>query len=163
MSGYELLQTLISDQLAEERARKQSLEQRGLAVITSSGTMVTLLFALAALVTNDDDFVISGSSKFLLAGAATSFSVAAVLAIFIQKPLLYQEPGIRWLRTVTSASVWDTVSATTASRRAAEARVNSIESFRQKNLQKVRLLTAALSFEAAAIAFVVGTVATIFF
>lgn len=163
MSGYEPLQTLISDLLAEERSRKQSLEQRGLAVITSSGTMVTLLFALAALVTSDETFVLEDCSKLLLAGAAISFSVAAVLAIFIQKPLLYQEPGISWLKTVTGASVWDKVPETTASRRAAEARVNSIASFREKNVVKVRLLTTALSFEAAAIVFVVGVVVSIFF
>ncbi len=162
MSGYAPLEALINDQLAEERARKESLEQRGFAVITSSGTTVTLLFALTTLVTRPDSFVLEGQAKGLLAGAAIAFSMAAFLAIFIQKPLQYQEPSAGWLTTVTGPGVWRVVSAGTASHRAAQARVDSIKSFREKNLLKVRLLTASLFFEAFAIAFVVATVVAMF-
>jgi hypothetical protein len=47
---------LLKERLQEERAHKTSLEQRGLSVITSSGTLVTLLFALAAVVTASKSF-----------------------------------------------------------------------------------------------------------
>lgn len=39
----------MKEQLTEERARKSSLEQRGIAVTTSAGAIVTLLFGLTAL------------------------------------------------------------------------------------------------------------------
>ena len=39
----------IKEQLNAQEARKNSLEQRGLAVITTSGALVTLLFGLTAL------------------------------------------------------------------------------------------------------------------
>lgn len=124
--------------------------------------MVTLLFAVTGLVTSGGGVRIQGASKVLVASAAVAFSLAALLAIFIQKPLLYQEPRVRWLRGLTWPAVWDDVSPSTAARRAAEARVNSIESFRNKNRQKIRLLTAALSCEAVAIAFVVAAVIALF-
>jgi hypothetical protein len=40
---------LIADQLTQARALKSSLEQRALAVITTAGTLVSLLFAFTAI------------------------------------------------------------------------------------------------------------------
>jgi hypothetical protein len=40
---------LINAQVEDEQARKTSLEQRGLAVITTSGVLVSLLFGLGAI------------------------------------------------------------------------------------------------------------------
>ena len=124
--------------------------------------MVTIQFALTGLVTSGGTARVEGAPKVLIAAAATAFSLATILAIFIQKPLRYQEPRVRWLRGLTSPPVWDGVSASTAAGRTTEARVNSIESFRDKNRQQVRLLTAALSCEALAIAFVVASVIALF-
>ena len=47
--GRAIYSDYIKEQLDAQEARKISLEQRGLAVITTSGVLVTLLFGLTAL------------------------------------------------------------------------------------------------------------------
>ena len=47
--GRSIYADFIKEQLDAQEARKVSLEQRGLAVITTSGALVTLLFGLTAL------------------------------------------------------------------------------------------------------------------
>ena len=64
--------------LDQEWSRQQSLEQRGITVITSSGTFVTLIFAVAALITKlnaaknfdlaETIFVVASMAAFLAAG-----------------------------------------------------------------------------------------------
>jgi hypothetical protein len=65
---------LIIEQLAEERSRKTSLEQRGISVITSSGALVTLLFGLAALTTKPQGYQVPDGAtfSFILALVASS-------------------------------------------------------------------------------------------
>jgi hypothetical protein len=43
------LREYLKDELARQDARQSSFEQRGIAVVTTAGTLVTLLFGLAAL------------------------------------------------------------------------------------------------------------------
>jgi len=43
---------LIQDQLQKERDRRKAFEERAITVITTSGTLVTLMFGLAAVVTS---------------------------------------------------------------------------------------------------------------
>jgi hypothetical protein len=160
--GYDAFSALITEQLEEERARKQSLEQRGLAVVTSSGTLVALLFALAALVTKPETFRLTTESKTHLGWAVVAFAVAGVLGIFTNKPLKYEEPSTAWLRSLTSVTIWNQADAVTATRRAAQSRVNAIASFRRKNVQKVRLLTTAITFEVVGVGLVAIGVVNIF-
>src|SRR6266540_1704964 len=47
-AGYVAYGDFVKDELDAQDKRKSSFEQRGLAVITTSGALVTLLFALAA-------------------------------------------------------------------------------------------------------------------
>jgi hypothetical protein len=160
--GHESFSALVVEQLSEERVRKQSLEQRGLAVVTSSGTLVTLLFALAALVTPPENFALSNESKVYFGAAVAAFALAGVLGIFTNKPLQYAEPSVDWLRSLTTPPIWDQASTSIASRRATESRINSIDSFRKKNVLKVRLLTAAITCELGGVALVAGGVIALF-
>src|SRR4051812_49050206 len=64
----------IAEQVVREDARKESVERRGLAVVTTSGALATLLFALAALSTKANDFHLSGWSEFFLALAVVALS-----------------------------------------------------------------------------------------
>ncbi len=160
--GFEPYEALITALLNEERQRKQSIEQRGLSVVTSSGTLATLLFALAALVTKSDTFRLPESVKPFLIIAIVSFSAAGILGIFTNKPLRYAEPGTEWLSKVTAPSVWDGTTRGLAARRSAEARVNSIISFRDKNKEKVQLLTAAVSFQVVAVSALAIAVVQVF-
>lgn len=70
-NGFQPYQELLVGLLAEERERKKSIEQRGLSVVTSSGTLATLLFALAVLVTGSKGFQLPGSSRQLLVASVT--------------------------------------------------------------------------------------------
>src|SRR5204863_5652630 len=64
--GSSVLLDYLNDQLARQDARKVSLEQRALAVITTSGALVTLLFGLAALSSKR-------AATFTLPGSASVF------------------------------------------------------------------------------------------
>ncbi|MFZ1926007.1 MAG: hypothetical protein WAU42_07680, partial [Solirubrobacteraceae bacterium] len=69
-------------ELAEQDARKASFEQRGIAVVTTAGTLVTLLFGLAALSTSVAKAQqLSGATKTALAYALVLFVASAILAL----------------------------------------------------------------------------------
>lgn len=74
-----------------------------------------------------------------------------MLGIFTNKPLLYAETSSDWLKKLVLPGVWDGTTAALAARRAAEARISSIASFREKNKQKATLLTAAISLQVMAV------------
>ena len=145
---------LIQEQLEEERSRKQSLEQRGLAVVTSSGTLVTLLFAIGALATEGDGFQLPGASKVFMILALTGFAAAGIFGILTNKPDYYEEVNAAWLRKTLSPIAWEYKDSALGQRRSAEARISSIESFREKNKKKVKLLIRAIACEVTAVALV---------
>ena len=74
--------------------RKASIEQRGLAVVTTSGTLVTLLFGIASLLTRGDDFVLPARAHLPLDIALVLFVVAAIGGLMTNAPLWgkYQTP-----------------------------------------------------------------------
>lgn len=89
---------LIQDQFIQERAIKDSLESRASAVIASAGTLVTLLFALVALVTKSQQYSLPVASRFLIGVALAAFLIAAVLAILVIRPRTYGAVDERSLR-----------------------------------------------------------------
>ncbi len=74
--------------------RKASLEGRGLSVVTASGTIVTLLFGLVAVLTAGKDFVLPDLARDLLLVALIGFGVAWVLGVLSNIPLNYQNVDI---------------------------------------------------------------------
>jgi hypothetical protein len=78
------------DELAAEETRRTSLEQRGLAVITSSGVLATLGFAALALFRQRDAVPMPGLSAFLLVGSGVALLVAAILALLTNAPLRHR-------------------------------------------------------------------------
>lgn len=97
---------LISDQLAEERTRKSSLEARGVTVITTSGTLATLLFALTAGLTSVASFKLPGGAKLPLLLALVAFIVAAVCGLTTNMPLKYREATPQGLARLVDARYW---------------------------------------------------------
>jgi hypothetical protein len=77
---------LVKDLLAAEQARVERMEARGLAVVTTSGTLATLLLGIAALVVRRQDVRIEDSALLLVALAAIAFVLAAGLAIAANRP-----------------------------------------------------------------------------
>jgi hypothetical protein len=79
----------IKDQLAEQDARQESIEKRGLAVITTSGTIVSLLFGLVAVLTGTDEFDLPSGAEPWLGAALVAFVLATLAGILTNIPLLY--------------------------------------------------------------------------
>ena len=93
--GQTVYPDFVKELLAAEDKRRESLESRGMAVITVSGTLVTLLLGLAALVTSRQGFVLQGSARAFLVAAVVAFVVAAVFAIstYIPQPARITDPA----------------------------------------------------------------------
>jgi hypothetical protein len=153
---------LIADQLWEERSRKSSLEARGLAVITTSGTLATLLFALTAGLTTAAHFKLPGHARLPLVLALVAFVLAALLGLITNIPLQYKEPSPDGLAVLVDANYWS-ASAEIGQIRVAQARVSTLAAARSANAQKVTLLLGAMFFELLAVGFLTWAIIAILY
>jgi hypothetical protein len=122
-----------------EVARKASLESRGVGVITTSGTLVTLLFGLVAVLTGSKTFVFPAAGRGYLAAAAILFVLATSLGIVVNLPLFYRAPQ---LTTKDLQKVWNW-SSSDAKAKIAVTRLVTIASAKKANAIKAWLLFAA--------------------
>lgn len=97
-SGAEAILAAIQAELAHEEARKESLERRGLSVITSAGTMVAVLFALVALVTARKGYDPPSVTLEFLLVALILFGLAGVLGLMANTTKNYQRARASDLR-----------------------------------------------------------------
>ncbi|WP_433003259.1 hypothetical protein [Kribbella sp. CA-294648] len=151
---------LVQDQLAEERSTKSSLEARAIGVITSSGALVTLLFALSALVTKSPTYELPEVARIALAATLIAFGIATVLAITAARPENYQEVTVKSLEAVATAEAM-TALAREGEPEIAKVLVKIIARARKENGVKARFLQFAVTFEVTAailLTFAVGTV-----
>jgi hypothetical protein len=152
--------TVIADLLKAEDQRKSSFEQRGIAIITTSGVLVSLVFALGTAVTSADAFTVSAFSRALLVAALVLFVTAAVAGIVANYPVHYELIAQADLRRLVSPEVWDG-DAGTAARRVAEVSVTVLERARRNNQLKGRALLVGMVAEIAAVAAVAASVAAV--
>lgn len=138
---------LIIDQLAEERARKTSLEQRGIGVITTAGVLVTLLFGLSALATKNQAYVLPDPARWTLIVAVALFGLASLLGLLTNLPRDYFEPRTEILEDLAKSLV-----GADGNILAEEDRVQIIKSARKNNGVKAAELFAAMIFEFLALA-----------
>ncbi len=147
--GFAAYGELLKDELEAQEKRKASFEQRGLAVITTSGTLVTLLFALAALSTKENDtFVLPANARTWLSAGLTLFVLAAILAVLTNVPLRYQAvtaDGVK--KRLNESPVRD---ATEAAKDIALTRVKVLRDAKRKNGLKGLVLVCAMILEVAA-------------
>ncbi len=146
--------------MASEVTRKTSLEQRGLAVVTSSGTLTTLLFAIGT-VAGGRPLVAAGATRFALLAALFCFIAAAVAGIVANWPWathsvpVDQPSGLRNL--IEPTTFYGDEKA--VDRRIAEVQVDQIERLRRVNGWKATALLAGLALEVLAILAVAVVVA----
>lgn len=140
---------LVQDQLTEERSTKSSLEARAIGVITSSGALVTLIFALAALVTKPDQFALPDPVRLVLGFTLVAFIAAAVLALIAARPGAYQEVTLESLRGAATEEAMG-ATAEEGEPEIAKGLINIIAKAREENGNKARLLKAAVTLEAVA-------------
>jgi hypothetical protein len=148
--------SFIKELLEAEEKRSSSMETRALAVVTTSGTLVTLLLALAALVTRVQAFRVPGAALLLAGISAGSFVAAALCAMLSNVP--WRVWGLRpeclkkelWERWTYPDD--DAVAKTTATRLAVWEQTHKLTQ------QKARFVSTATAFQFVAIAVLAGAV-----
>lgn len=149
-SGRTVYSNYIDAELAVQLARKASLEQRGVAVITTSGTLVSLLFGLVAVITGVEHYTPPSGARIWLYVGLGLFVVASVLALVVNAPLVYQTVKADELkRGVTE--LWSDDEAT-AQRNVALTRIKVFGDTKTKNDIKGVVLIAAMVAEVGAVA-----------
>lgn len=136
---------IVEGMLTEEAARKASMEQRAISVITTSGALVSLLVALAAfLLGKNTTFHASTPTKYTLVGAVALFVAAAILALLVNSPRAYRSFGpddVKFMLAEWSSDVDE------ARKRVSEAQNQFAEQAIKMNDTKARLLQAAVICE----------------
>jgi hypothetical protein len=133
--------------LDAENTRRTTLEQKAGAVITTSGTLVTLLFGLVAVITGADTFTLPGPSHGWLVAAIVYFLAAAVLALLISVPLPYGQTDI----TATDLAGWWNQPPEQALAAVSGVRLQALAAARRMNRFKARTLVVATAFELVAV------------
>ncbi|GAB2995694.1 hypothetical protein LWP59_24840 [Amycolatopsis acidiphila] len=146
----------VREQLEVEEKRRASLETRSLAVITTSGTLVTLVLGLAALVTQRKDFTFPHAASPWLLASLVIFVLATVFAIVANSPRRHH-----LLDTTTFEEIirrrWST-SADDAVKTLAVTRLRDLERVQRVNNVKGWLLLAAVAAQGCATASLAVTV-----
>lgn len=154
-AGSAVYAQFMQDQLTAEETRRTSLEQRGLAVITSSGVLATLGFGSLALFKQRDAVPMPGLSAYLLIGSGVALLVAAILALVTNAPLRH--------RAINPSAMAQTMREHWADDEpTAQARVTStgarlLETTRRANDFKALLLLAGMSAEVLGVALLAAT------
>lgn len=152
---------LIEAQLAQERDRKKSLEQRGMGVVTAAGTLVTLIFAFAAFVHGSGAINLSAVSIGLFTSALFFFICAAIVGILSNRPTSAAEVDEHELERLTGDAIWSWENRVTASQRVAQVKVEMIGSIRHQTDRKADLVLAAVILLAVATILVAATAASV--
>src|ERR1700733_11338887 len=91
---------LVDQELVREFARKDSLERRGITVITASGVLVTLTFGFATAVAKGQHYAnFTTPEKIVLDIALAFFILSAIFALLTNTPRNYGVPQIQALRS----------------------------------------------------------------
>lgn len=149
-SGVAVYGEYLKEQLAEEAGRKASFEQRGLAVVTTAGTLVTLLLGLAALSTSAaKSEQLSHAEKVWLGIGFVLFVLSAAAAVLTNLPRKYEVVETDAIEArLEETPVKD---AEAARLDIAFTQVNCLKDAKAKNTWKGGLLFAALSCELLAV------------
>lgn len=155
ITGPDIYSDFIKTLIDAEAARKTSAESKGVAVITTSSALVTILFALVAVVTSRTTFKLPVSAHGWLVAAIVAFVVAAGTAILVSLPLPYGQTtfGLDDLRS------WWSDDAPTAEAAVAGLRLRALTAARRMNAIKAGILLVASVAELAGL--VLLTVAVI--
>jgi hypothetical protein len=148
---------MMKDELAAQNARKESFERRGLAVVTTAGTLATLLFGVATFSTTGSTRPLPRDAKEFLVVALVIFVAAGFLALLTNLPSRYELAN---LTTTLNRSQRDPAdNEAEALRWSARVYEKALRTAKRKNTHKGELLAAALVVEMAAIGFVALAVA----
>jgi len=156
--GSQVYEELLVRLQAAEEQRKSSLEQRGTAVISTSGALVTLLFGLAAFVPQQARFPVGSAARVALLCAVAFLLLAAVLGVTSTVPLPYGRLRVEELdlRALTAEP------ADKARRRMVMTSARLLEDSQRLNAVKARLVVAATLAEVLAVIGIATSIALMF-
>jgi hypothetical protein len=142
--------------LSTEEARRTSLEQRGLAVITSSGVLATLGFGALVLAKREAAIPMPGASPYLLIGSAVALLAAVALALLTNAPIRQRAINpISFAKSVRDHAADDEMSAMI---RVTATRIRLLDTARGANNLKAILCIVAMAAEVLGIALLGATV-----
>ncbi|HEU5062846.1 MAG TPA: hypothetical protein VFT79_06805 [Solirubrobacterales bacterium] len=140
----------VKDQVAQQDERKESIEKRGLAVITSSGTIVSLLFGLVAVLTGVEKYELPAGAEPWLGCALAGFITATLAGIVTNVPLHYQAVEPDELKKAVKSHWSDAPEV--AEQRVAATEIKVLASAQRKNSIKGWVLVVAVSAQLFAVA-----------
>lgn len=149
--------SFIDAQLAEERNSKISLESRGITVITTSGSVVGVLFGLLAVIGGTTEFVLPEDARPWFAAALLTLTVSAIGGLLVNLPLAYEEADPKALEDLlinpdgSWAPEWEE-SIIEGSRRVAQVNIRLLSAARNTNRVKSFLLISAQIAEVVGVA-----------
>jgi hypothetical protein len=141
-----VITSLVEEALAEEAARKESLERRGLAVVTTSGTLVTVILTIGGLRHSAQTSLTLG----LVAGALASFVGAATGGLLANLPQGYKRISRQSIAALIEKAVFFG-NANRVSRKITLGRFAELSSARRANARKALALQWALFSEVLAV------------
>lgn len=146
-----LIAALITKELDTEQSVTASLQSRGLAVISSSGTLVTLLFGLSAVATTAQHFRLPGVAKPPLYLAAVLLVAAAVAGIMTNAPRGSKVTALQHLGPLLEQPYWD-FPVGPAQQEVARTQLAAAEAARARNNTRAHWLLIGIILEIAGIA-----------
>lgn len=156
----EIYAAVIDHELEQERERATSLEQRAMAVVTSSGVLVTLVFGFGTLIKGQESFHLSLATRIILALALVSFVVAAVMSLLTNRPHAYKPLGVKTDLQRMVFELWS-IPAGSARRSVAEFRVGEVDRWRDNNMIKAANLQRAIAMECCGIGLLAASMVVI--
>jgi hypothetical protein len=165
--GRKYFEDFISETLSNAVTQKASLEQRGVSIVTVTGALVTIVFAVVSFALKNDHGKFIGPHTIIrgyIDWAAILFILAGFSALLTNLPLPYGVPVAgelaKDLRNPSNAdsNKWDEspfmkFTEDEAAHKIAATRVALIRKAQQRNQGKATLLFIAILFEVAAIVF----------
>jgi hypothetical protein len=139
----------IEKELVDQRASKASLEQRGLAVVSTSGVLVAILFGFSTIARDRSALDIPSSARLWFYIALGAFALAATLSLAVIIPRGYEATNPVALADVLRDK-WHNP-AWMARRRVAATRLRLYASYRRGNRRKGILLALAIACEVGAV------------
>jgi hypothetical protein len=147
-----VFQGLVNDALDHEYERRKNLEGKGAVLLTSSGTMVTLILGLTLLVFGKDFVLASHGAIAALCAALVAFVLSATAAIVVQAfAFRYDVVKQDDLDKIVNDDAYWFSTENRATRDSVDISVKTIHSLRKANRIKAWFLLSSLTFQLLAI------------
>ena len=157
-SAGHLIAALIARELENSRTAMASVQARGLAVISTSGTLVTLLFGLSALATKAPNVTLTASTRVPLYLSVIFLTLAALAGLLTNAPRRKDLIAYSSLRKILDNDVDWSAPAFHAERAIARTQLTVAETARTLSIRMARFLQLAITLELLGIGFVMWAV-----